>query len=248
MRRLLRAGTTTVALLGGAVVAAGPAHAAAHHVGVVVRYADGRVSATCTATGGSGLAVLQRTHSVTLGSQQYTGFVLQIDGVGTTHPDNTHYWSYWRSGGRGGWSYSSSGAASSIPTAGTVEGWSYVDGRSNADKPPSYTYAALCGRLDGRPAASPRGHRPAARQVAPAGRSTPSRPALSSSAPSSSALSSSAPSSSAPSGSAPSGSAPSNSASATGSSGGAPWPAVVALLVVAALGGTGWLALRRRGG
>jgi hypothetical protein len=152
MRRLLAA-TGLLALTGAGVLAvAAPAEAAAKHVGIVVRYANGKVSAKCAKVGGSGLQLLQRTHSVTLGTMQYSGFVLKIDGTGTAHPDNTHYWSYWHSGGRGSWSYSSSGAASYSPKAGTVEGWSYVNGQSTAPKPRSYTYAALCGRLDPKPA------------------------------------------------------------------------------------------------
>ncbi len=141
------------ALAGAAVVAgASPASATARHVGVVVRYANGHVSAGCTTVGGSGLQVLGRNHTVTMGTQQYSGFVLRIDGTGTSRPDNTHYWSYWHSGGHGGWTYASSGAGSYTPRAGTVEGWSYVNGQSSAPKPRSYTYAGLCGHLDPAPA------------------------------------------------------------------------------------------------
>jgi len=95
-----------------------------------------------------------------MGTQQYSGFVLKIDGTGTTRPDNTHYWSYWRSGGGGAWTYSNSGAYSTHPAAGTVEGWSYVNGQSQAPRPPRYTYAALCGHLDPKPkpAAQPTPH------------------------------------------------------------------------------------------
>jgi hypothetical protein len=152
MRRVLSALASTV-VAGAAVLAgAAPASATARHVGVVVRYANGRVSAGCTTLGGSGLQVLERKHSVTMGTQQYSGFVLKIDGVGTSRPDNTHYWSYWHSNGHGSWTYSSSGAASSTPRAGTIEGWSYVNGQNSAPHPRSYTYAALCGHLDPKPA------------------------------------------------------------------------------------------------
>jgi hypothetical protein len=137
------------------IAGASPASATARHVGIVVRYSNGRLSAGCTTVGGSGLQVLGRKHTVTMGTQQYSGFVLKIDGTGTSRPDNTHYWSYWHSSGHGGWTYASSGAGSYTPRAGTVEGWSYVNGQSAAPKPKSYTYAALCGHLDPQPTPKP---------------------------------------------------------------------------------------------
>jgi hypothetical protein len=152
MRSVLTLLATTALAAAAVVAGASPASAAARHVGLVVRYANGHVSAGCTTVGGSGLQVLERKHTVTMGTQQYSGFVLKIDGTGTSRPDNTHYWSYWHSSGHGGWTYASSGAASYTPRAGTVEGWSYVNGQSAAPKPRSYTYAALCGHLDPQPA------------------------------------------------------------------------------------------------
>jgi hypothetical protein len=155
MKRLV-ALTSTLALFGaGVLVTASPAVAAPRHVGLVVRFSNGSVSAGCTTVGGNGLQVLERKHSVTLGAQQYSGFVLRIDGLGTSRPDDTHYWSYWHSNGHGGWAYSSSGASSYTPKAGTVEGWSFVNGQSNAPKPPSHTYSALCGKLDPKPKPKP---------------------------------------------------------------------------------------------
>lgn len=150
---------TVAAVLAGAVIATGialvgaePAVAATpRHIGVVVRYANGRVSAGCAKPSSSGLAVLEEHHNVRTGTQQYSGFVIQVDGVGATRPDDTHYWSYWHSNGHGGWTYAGSGAASSHPKAGTVEGWSYVNGQSSAPRPPSHTYAALCAQLDPSP-------------------------------------------------------------------------------------------------
>ena len=152
MRSVLTLLATTALVAAAVVAGASPASATARHVGIVVRYANGHVSAGCTTVGGSGLQVLGRKHTVTMGTQQYSGFVLRIDGTGTSRPDNTHYWSYWHSSGHGGWTYASSGAASYTPRAGTVEGWSYVNGQSSAPKPRSYTYAALCGQLDPTPA------------------------------------------------------------------------------------------------
>jgi hypothetical protein len=152
MRSVLTLLASTVIAAAAVVAGASPASATARHIGIVVRYANGHVSAGCTTVGGSGLQVLERKHTVTMGTQQYSGFVLKVDGTGTTRPDNTHYWSYWHSSGHGGWTYASSGAGSYTPKAGTVEGWSYVNGQSTAPKPRSYTYAGLCGHLDPQPA------------------------------------------------------------------------------------------------
>jgi hypothetical protein len=140
-------------VLAALALPAAPASATATHVGIVVEFGAGRVSTTCASAGGSGLDVLERKYRVLLGAQPpYIGFVLTINGTGITRPDDTHYWSYWRSSGNGGWTYSGSGAGSTTPAAGSVEGWSYVDGASSAPRPPSYTYAALCGAADPKPA------------------------------------------------------------------------------------------------
>lgn len=176
MRRVLLVVAGALAVqLAGVFTLAGSAQAAPRHVGVVVRYADGNVSAGCAAAGGSGLQVLEQHHAVTMGTQQYSGFVLKVDGVGTSRPDDTHYWSYWHSGGNGTWRYASSGASSYTPPAGTVEGWSYVDGQSQAPPPPSYTYSSLCGNLDPKPSPKPSPkprpaptHRPSTHRPAPA--------------------------------------------------------------------------------
>ena len=310
MKRPLALAGALAVLAVGTVTAATPAAAAARHVGVVVRYGDGRVSAGCATVGGTGLAVLQQHHDVQLGTQQYSGFVLEVDNVGTTHPDDTHYWSYWHSGGQGGWTYASSGSASYRPKAGTVEGWSYVDGQGSAPRPPSRTYAALCGHLD--PHATPHPtptpthatsstaaappttasatstgarpvprttavapvHRPrsAARTAAPAAPAAPASTGTTASTPSATRskavgstatpdrrrASSTAPrhaSSTAGSSAAPSPAASSSPAAPTlaaqpaaDTSTTSAWPAVGALAVVAALGVTAWLVMRRRAG
>jgi hypothetical protein len=299
MRRLVAAALTGTALASG-VVLAGPAPASAatpKHIGVVVRYANGHVSAGCAKPSSSGLAVLEEHHSVRTGTQQYSGFVLQVDGVGTTRPDDTHYWSYWHSNGRGGWTYAGSGAASSHPKAGTVEGWSYVNGQGTAPRPPLRKYAALCGHLDPSAhtaSAVPRSSTPAApqtsssappstrssaapRSIAVAPTSTTSSPARhvasakrttgsssKASSPSASAARSAKRDSAQPSSSrthsaagpaaslrATRSAAPSiaaEPAADTDSSGTSAWPTVGALAVVAVLGLTAWLVMRRRTG
>ncbi|HZZ96400.1 MAG TPA: hypothetical protein VFE19_05275 [Jatrophihabitantaceae bacterium] len=144
----------TAAALGAAavpiVVPAAPAAAATTHIGIVVRLSSTSTLTNCVNAGGSGLDVLTRGFPNTqIGSSgPYAGFVLKINAVGQNPPDNTHYWSYWHSAGTGTWTYSGVGAGSYTPRAGTVEGWSYVSGQSDAAKPPRYTYAQLCASAD----------------------------------------------------------------------------------------------------
>lgn len=260
---------------GTAVLAGAPSAAAAPgHIGLVVRYADGRVSAGCTSVGGDGLQVLERKHSVTMGTQQYSGFVLRIDGTGTSRPDNTHYWSYWHSSGSGRWAYASSGAASYTPRAGTVEGWSFVNGQNSAPRPPAYTYARLCGTVDPKPT-QPASH-PAPRPVhtTPTRASAPSRtavttqthvappppahrhpsraeqpvarPSHASSHPGPGPTRSATTAAAVP--GHPTITAPSPVAQSTHHSSSAAWPTIGALLVIVALGAAGWLVARRRTG
>jgi hypothetical protein len=154
MRAGTRVATAVLCASGAVLIPAGPAAARPAHVGIVVQFAPGRVSTACAPAGGSGLALLDDAgFRVVIGTAPpYAGFVFTINGTGTTRPDDTHYWSYWRSSGAGGWAYSGSGAGSTTPSAGSVEGWSYVDGASSAPRPPSYTYAALCAGADPTPA------------------------------------------------------------------------------------------------
>ncbi len=139
------------------LVTAPPASAAPTHVGLVVRYPNGTVAVGCAAAGGSGLAVLSRKFTVLIGQQPpYAGFVFKINNQGSTRPDNTHYWSYWHSPGNGTWTYSAAGAGSHTPEAGTVEGWSYVNGQASAPKPPARKYAGVCAGADAAPKPTPK--------------------------------------------------------------------------------------------
>lgn len=147
----------TVAALAGAAAAftgaavavvapASPAAAATSHVGIVVRFPGGSARSACTTTGGTGLAVLERAFAATVPTNgPYAGFVVQINGTGKNPPDTTHYWSYWHSSGSGRWVYSGTGAGSYRPGAGTVEGWSYVNGQGSPPPPPAVSYAGVCG-------------------------------------------------------------------------------------------------------
>jgi hypothetical protein len=124
-----------------------PAAAAAGKVAVVVRLSGSTTKTKCVPAGGTGLDILERGFPNTeIGSSgPYAGFVLKINNVGQSPPDDTHYWSYWHLSGSGTWKYSSTGAGSYTPKAGAVEGWSYVDGQNNAPSPPHKSYAAVCG-------------------------------------------------------------------------------------------------------
>jgi hypothetical protein len=96
---------------------------------------------------------------ITLASRQYglsyrLGFggaaVCMLAGTGTTgddcfeeHPD---FWGYWRGSNSGGWTWSSTGAASTTVSNGDVEGWSWGSGNdgSTHPAPPSTRFAAVC--------------------------------------------------------------------------------------------------------
>lgn len=100
---------------------------------------NGAVQRGCSAAGGSGLQVLQSSFNAQ-GTQQYKLlFICRIsDGARylptpadqdclNTPPGNA-YWSYWHADpGQSTWSYSSTGAASSNPGPGSVDGWAFGD-------------------------------------------------------------------------------------------------------------------------
>lgn len=79
------------------------------------------------------------------------GLIDQINGQPSpAFADATHYWSYWHDTS-GSWQYSSTGASGASPPAGSVEGWSFVDGEAKAPPPsqnPAGLYAASCGAKD----------------------------------------------------------------------------------------------------
>ena len=145
--RILRLALAAALSAGTALaVPAAPAAAQPTHVAVVVA----GVGQACVPAGGDGLQVLSSAFTVTYGQRQYAGFVLTINGKGTDQPDNTHYWSYWHDTGSG-WQYSSTGGAGYYPPAGSIEGWSYDDGQTNAPPPPGVSYADICAGRDPSP-------------------------------------------------------------------------------------------------
>ena len=186
--------------------------------------------------------------------------VCRLAGVGPQgddcFADYPDYWGYWRGDGHGGWTWSSSGAASTQVGDGALDAWVWGSGDSGAThtKPPSLGIDDVCVPATATPAASP-----------PGSRSTPQPPA-----PSSAVRSSASPSSAGsseqstarpatPSRAVPMTSAPPEHGSPTVAAfaaaqgppgGGGPGPGLlVALVLGTALAGGGWLRLRsaRRG-
>jgi hypothetical protein len=78
-----------------------------------------------------------------------------IDG-GECFTDSDEFWGYWRGTG-GGWSWSSTGAASTVVEPGDVEGWSWGTGRDGSSHraPPATSYESACG--DSSPSPHPSG-------------------------------------------------------------------------------------------
>ena len=140
--RLLALAVALAATGAGAFSLAPSAHAAAceQAAGVTVVVDHGtteRASLGC-ATGdpATGLDALKKSgHGYTFMPRQ-PGFVCTID----ARPDPCNngpahaYWSYWHAQPGGPWSYASTGAASYNPEPGSVDGWSFGNG-----KPPSVT-------------------------------------------------------------------------------------------------------------
>jgi hypothetical protein len=135
MRRLLAAVLLAAACCVGAVHAV-PARAAgcvAPSIAVLVDFGGGTVQRACTGPGGTGLSVLSRTFGYTT----VTGepFVCQIAGRPKSQckhtPPATAYWAYFHVlPGHSSWSYSSLGAGSYTPPAGSAEGWAFGGGRA----------------------------------------------------------------------------------------------------------------------
>jgi hypothetical protein len=101
--------------------------------------------------------------------------VCRLAGVGPQgddcFADYPDYWGYWRGDGRGGWTWSSSGAASTQVGDGALDAWVWGSGDSGAThpKPPSLGIDDVCVPSTATPTAPP-----------PAARSTPPPPAPSS--------------------------------------------------------------------
>lgn len=88
--------------------------------------------------------------------------VCMLAGVGPTgddcFEDYPYFWGYWR-GESGGWSWSSTGAASTTVGDGDVEGWSWGIGDTGAvhPQPPPTAFADVCPQLSEPSPAAPAG-------------------------------------------------------------------------------------------
>jgi hypothetical protein len=148
-RRPLVALTTLSVLAAGLVAtgsaAAGPAYAAAcsgqKGVTVVADFTrlGGKVKTACDpGHPATGLAALTGAGFTYTFVPRQPGFVCTIDKKPS--PCNgapaTAYWSYWHAKPHGKWVYSSLGAGSYHPAAGTVQGWAFGAGQPPGISPP----------------------------------------------------------------------------------------------------------------
>ena len=125
-----------------------PQAATCSGVWVVVDYGSlGGVSTRCAGSSGTGTAALRSAgFSPTLDG----GMITKISGKPSSVDVNKNYWSYWHAtrksdGTYSGWSYSSQGANSYHPSAGTADGWRYQalsDGKVAPGAAPPRTQAA----------------------------------------------------------------------------------------------------------
>jgi len=102
--------------------------------GVVVRCAPQPVR--------SGFDALTRAGFAFAGTTQFPGLLCRIDGEPASDPCHgapppDAYWGYWHAPRAGSWTYSSSGAGSRVPSAGSVEGWSFGDRDEPGMAPPA---------------------------------------------------------------------------------------------------------------
>jgi len=89
-------------------------------------------------------------HGLSYGFGFGGGAVCMLAGVGPTggdcFEDYPDFWAYWRSDGSGGWTWGSTGAASTTVSDGDVEGWAWGsgDGPDSHPAPPSTTFSSVC--------------------------------------------------------------------------------------------------------
>ncbi len=158
-----------------ASVAAAPVSTCTTNAGVLVvvdfRALGGNVQRGCAPDPGTGLAALDAAGFESTGTRRDgPGFVCRIDGRPSSDPcvntpPASAYWSYWHANaGQQSWSYSSLGAASYRPKAGSVDAWVFG--------------ATDVGGTSGGPCFSPADARAGrATACAPARTTTPTRPA-----------------------------------------------------------------------
>ena len=138
------------------LVAPPPACATTGNSAALVVDTGGRATRYCVAMDEARLSGIEL---IQLAARQYgldyrLGYggaaVCRLDHVGIEggecFTDSDAFWGYWRGTG-GGWSWSSTGAASTVVEPGDVEGWSWGTGRdgSTHPSPPATSYASACG-------------------------------------------------------------------------------------------------------
>jgi hypothetical protein len=222
-------------------------------------------------SGMTGADVLTARFHVQWGQQtpagNYAGMVVQVNGVPANPNPHTAYWAYFHNSGSG-WQYSGTGALSSHPQPGTVEGWRLDSATTSSHPTPAAaSYASICAGQDPTPAppthtSKPPTHAPAAKATATTTRptvaavrnakATPARTATRSAhrSPSTRPSTSAPPTDStvASSAATPVTSTPSSTPAAMTHQGGGgfpPWGTGLAIVVVLALGGAAFWRTRR---
>jgi hypothetical protein len=247
------------------VPAATPACAAeAPHAALVVSTGKDvlRYCVTLDQPSVSGLRLIELAHDQYGLSYRSDGAaVCMLAGVGTSDGDcfgdYPDFWGYWRGDGSGGWKWAGSGAATTSVRDGQVEGWSWGSGDSGAShpRPPDTTLSSVCHPT--QPTASPAPARTSTPGPAPtATATTRPQPAASvanvrkSPTPKPHAGKKRGPAHSRKRAQDPSPTPRSSPVAAVPAGkpgdGSIPEGGIAALFVTAALGGMGWLLLRRR--
>lgn len=136
--------------------------------GVVVRCAPGQAASGFDALARAGIAFDTAVRS--------PGFLCRIAGKPASDPcidpsPAGAHWSYWLADGRGRWCYSNLGAANRRPPAGTVEGWSFVQGSGpESSLPPGIDPPAVPAGSKSLPASHCDGSSPAPTTAPPTSR------------------------------------------------------------------------------
>ena len=138
LRLVAAAGLGLAGLAIGAIGAIGTAPAASaspSHVAIVI--AGDKTACVPWTSGMTGDDVLNRVATV---HYRQDGIIDAIDSFpNPPHADTSNFWAYWHNTGSG-WVFSSLGASSYQPKAGTVEGWAY----GNQIKPAATSYGSVC--------------------------------------------------------------------------------------------------------
>jgi hypothetical protein len=90
----------------------------------------------------SGFDALTKAGFSYQGTTQYPGLLCRIDGEPASDPCHSAppadaYWAYWHAPRGGDWVYSTSGAGTRVPPAGSVEGWAFGDDAEPSIDPPA---------------------------------------------------------------------------------------------------------------